>query len=95
MVSVATRWLKSPYIIRLVTYPSQRSPINFSEEPKIQVWRDPTRDSDPAGSAQTVRNQALSDGFRLAGQEQRGYQEEVGGPLLQVTLMPQVGHNEG
>ena len=39
MVSVATRWLKSPYIIRLVTYPSQRSPINFAEEPKKEAQR--------------------------------------------------------
>ena len=53
---------------------------------QIQVRRDPPRDSDPAGSAQIVRNQALSDGLRLAGQEQRGHQEEVGEPLLQVTV---------
>ena len=56
----------------------------MKEYAQVQVRRYPSRDSHPAGSAATVRDQTLSHGFRLAGQERRGHQEEMGEPLLKV-----------
>jgi len=37
MVSVATRWLKSLYIIHLAIYPYKQAPTDSADEPKIDT----------------------------------------------------------